>query len=204
MNGFVGAGALSERLEVLELRETSSGVWEWVPVRRAWAQVAQTAKTNLFSKVGVGARDAAVVLRRQPLTLHQALRWKGKHLFLTAITCRDRNHMDVAAALVDTVEVLCQRYTTVLGPDNRPEKQALPELVFPGVVTERYVRYAPEETYAKAKCGLVLVTPKVIQLKEGDLVTLRTGPVAAQYNVQTRHVLDEYKNEYEIAWSKDI
>ena len=189
---------------MLELRETSSGVWEWVPVCRAWAQVAQTAKTNLFSKVGVGARDAAVVLRRQPLTLHQALRWKGQHLFLTAITCRDRNHMDVAAALVDTVEVLCQRYTTVLGPDNRPEKQALPELVFPGVVTERYVRYAPEETYAKAQCGLVLVTPKVIQLKEGDLVTLRTGQAAALYNVQTRHVLDEYKNEYEIAWSKDI
>ena len=190
---YIGAGRLDQLLEVLELRETSSGVWEWVPVRRAWAQVAQTAKTNLFSKVGVGARDAAVVLRRQPLTLHQALRWKGQHLFLTAITCRDRNHMDVAAALVDTVEVLCQRYTTVLGPDNRP-----------GVVTERYVRYAPEETYAKAKCGLVLVTPKVIQLKEGDLVTLRTGQAAALYNVQTRHVLDEYKNEYEIAWSKDI
>lgn len=201
---YIGAGRLDQLLEVLELRETSSGVWEWVPVRRAWAQVAQTAKTNLFSKVGVGARDAAVVLRRQPLTLHQALRWKGKHLFLTAITCRDRNHMDVAAALVDTVEVLCQRYTTVLGPDNRPEKQALPELVFPGVVTERYVRYVPEETYAKVQCVLVLVTPKVIQLREGDLVTLRTGQAAALYNVQTRHVLEEYKNEYEIAWSKDI
>ena len=128
---YIGAGSLDQLLEVLELRETASGVWEWVPVRRAWAQVAQTAKTNLFSKVGVGARDAAVVLRRQPLTLHQALRWKGQHLFLTAITRRDRNHMDVAAALVDTVEVLCQRYTTVLGQDNRPEKQALPELVFP-------------------------------------------------------------------------
>ena len=96
---YIGAGRLDQLLEVLELRETSSGVWEWVPVCRAWAQVAQTAKTNLFSKVGVGARDAAVVLRRQPLTLHQALRWKGQHLFLTAITCRDRNHMDVAAAL---------------------------------------------------------------------------------------------------------
>ena len=133
---YIGAGRLDQLLEVLELRETSSGVWEWVPVRRAWAQVAQTAKTNLFSKVGVGARDAAVVLRRQPLTLHQALRWKGQHLFLTAITCRDRNHMDVAAALVDTVEVLCQRYTTVLGPDNRPEKQALPE----GVVEKMEMR----------------------------------------------------------------
>lgn len=201
---YVGAGRLNQHLEVLELRETAAGVWEWVPVRRAWAQVEQTTKTNLFSKVGVGARDAAIVIRRQALTLHNALRWRGQHLFLTAITQRDRNHLDVAAALVDTVEVLCQRYTTVLAADNRPEKKPLPELIFPGVVTERYVRYAPEETYAKAQWGLVLVTPKVIQLEEGDLVTIRTGPAAALYNVQTRHVLDGHKNEYEIAWSRDI
>ena len=53
------------------------GVWEWVALRRAWGQVEQTAKTNLFSKVGVGARDAAIVLRRQAITLHNALRWRG-------------------------------------------------------------------------------------------------------------------------------
>ena len=101
---ILDAGRLSERLEVLELQETSTGVWAWATVRRAWAQVEQTTKTNLFSKVGVGARDAAVVLRRQSLTLRQALRWKGRHLFLTAITDRDRGHLDVAAALVNPVD----------------------------------------------------------------------------------------------------
>ena len=104
---YIGAGRLDQPLEVLELREASAGVWEWVALRRAWGQVEQTAKTNLFSKVGVGARDAAVVLRTQPLTLHNALRWKGQHLFLTSITRRDRNHLDVASALVmpDTVKL---------------------------------------------------------------------------------------------------
>ena len=34
---YIGAGRLDQLLEVLELRESSSGVWEWVPVRRAWA-----------------------------------------------------------------------------------------------------------------------------------------------------------------------
>ena len=78
---YIGAGKLDQPLEVLELHETAAGVWEWVALRRAWAQVEQTAKTNLFSKVGVGARDAAIVLRRQSITLHNALRWRGQHCF---------------------------------------------------------------------------------------------------------------------------
>ena len=84
---YIGAGRLDQPLEVLELRQTSEGTWEWVPIRRAWALVEQTSKTNLFSKVGVGARDAAIVLRTQPLTLHHTLRWKGQHLLPDAPQC---------------------------------------------------------------------------------------------------------------------
>ena len=201
---YIGAGRLDQPLEVLELRQTSEGTWEWVPIRRAWAQVEQTAKTNLFSKVGVGARDAAVVIRRQSLTLHQALRWKGQHLFLTSITKLDRMHLDLQAALVSVVRCVGQGYTTTMGPGNRPVKQPGPERTFPGVLTEKYVRYETEDSYAKAKRLLVLVTPKAVQLLEGDLVTVTEGPAAAVYNVQTSHVLDEYKNEYEIMYSRDI
>lgn len=201
---YVDAGSLSERLELLELRQTAEQTWEWVPIRRVWAKVEQTAKTNLFSKVGVGARDAAVVIRRQPLTLHQALRWKGQHLFLTSITKRDRMHLDVQAALVSVVTCIGQGYTTTVGAGNRPEKREKPEQTFPGVLTEKYVRYETEDSYAKAKRLLVLVTPKAVELLEGDLVTVTQGPAAAVYNVQTRHVLDEYKNEYEILYSRDI
>lgn len=201
---YIGAGRLDQPLEVLELRQTSEGTWEWVPIRRAWAQVEQTSKTNLFSKVGVGARDAAIVLRTQPLTLYHALRWKGQHLFLTSITKLDRMHLDLQAALVSVVRCVGQGYTTTVGPGNRPVKQPGPERTFPGVLTEKYVRYETEDSYAKAKRLLVLVTPKAVQLLDGDLVTVTEGPAAAVYNVQTSHVLDEYKNEYEIMYSRDI
>ena len=201
---YIGAGRLDQPLEVLELRQTSEGTWEWVPIRRAWAQVEQTSKTNLFSKVGVGARDAAIVLRTQPLTLHHALRWRGQHLFLTSITKLDRMHLDLQAALVSVVRCVGQGYTTTVGPGNRPVKQPGPERTFPGVLTEKYVRYETEDSYAKAKRLLVLVTPKAVQLLDGDLVTVTEGPAAAVYNVQTSHVLDEYKNEYEIMYSRDI
>ena len=201
---YIGAGKLDQHLEVLELRETSTGVWEWVAVRRAWAQVEQTDKTNLFSKVGVGARDAAIVLRTQPLTLHNALRCRGQHLFLTSITRRDRGHLDVAAALVEPVTCTAQGYTTKMGEGNRPQKVETDPVTFPGVLTEKYVKYEKEDTFAKARRGLVLVTSKPIQLREGDLVTVQAGPAAAVYNVQVCHVLDAYKNEYEMEFSRDV
>ena len=201
---YIGAGKLDQPLEVLELRETSAGVWEWVTIRRAWAKVEQTDKTNLFSKVGVGARDAAIVLRTQPLTLHNALRWKGQHLFLADITKRDRNHLYVGAALVEPVTCTAQGYTTKVGEGNRPQKVERDPVTFPGVLTEKYVKYEKEDTFAKSRRGLVLVTAKPIRLREGDLVTVQAGPAAAVYNVQACHVLDAYKNEYEMEFSRDV
>lgn len=184
---ILDAGRLSERLEVLELQETSTGVWAWATVRRAWAQVEQTTKTNLFSKVGVGARDAAVVLRRQPLTLRQALRWKGRHLFLTAITDRDRGHLDVAAALVNPVD--CQA-----------EREGDSGIRFPGILTEKYLKWEQPEPYSVNQLTYVLVTPKVIDLRRGGLVWV----AGAHYEVQVAHTLDEYKNEYEIFRTEDL
>lgn len=185
---YIGAGKLDQPLEVLELQETSPGVWAWTTVRRAWAQVEQTTKTNLFSKVGVGARDAAVVLRRQPLTLRQALRWKGRHLFLTAITDRDRGHLDVAAALVNPVDCRTEGEEGVSG------------LQFPGILTEKYLKWEQPEPYSVNQLTYVLVTPKVIDLRRGGLVWV----AGAHYEVQVAHTLDEYKNEYEIFRTEDL
>ena len=75
---------------------------------------------------------------------------------------------------------------------------------FPGILTEKYVRYAPEETYAKTETAYVLVTPKLISLSPGDLVTVREGAAEGVYNVQVCHVLDPFKNEYEIVRRQDV
>ena len=204
MSRYIDAGSLDERLELLELLETAPNTWEWVPMSRLWAQVTVDGGTNLFSRVGIGARNAKLTIRSRDITLYGALRWRGQHLFLTSITKLDRMHLDLQAALVSVVRCVGRGYTTTVGPGNRPVKQPGPERTFPGVLTEKYVRYETEDSYAKAKRLLVLVTPKAVQLLEGDLVTVTEGPAAAVYNVQTCHVLDEYKNEYEIMYRRDI
>ena len=185
---YIGAGRLDQPLEVLELRETATGIWEWVTLRRAWAQVEQTAKTNLFSKVGVGARDAAIVLRTQPLTLHNALRWRGQHLFLTSIVPEGRLHLRLEAALVTVDTVTVQKDETTV------------EKTFPGVLTEKYARHAQEWPMSVNELGLVLVTPKPIALRPGTLVKVR----GALWEVLVPHELDPYKNEYEIGRTVDL
>lgn len=204
MAEYIDAGKLGKPAQVLELQETAPGSWEWVLIRRAWASITVRDKLNLFSRVGIGARDAAVVVRRQPLTLHHALRSGGQHLFLTSIVPMGRNHMEVAAALVEPVQCVAKRYTTTVGEGNRPQKHEAAPVTFPGVLTEKYVRHETEDTYARARRTLVLVTPKPIRLREGALVTVQEGPAAAVYNVQTCHVLDAYKNEYEMEYSRDV
>ena len=202
----IGAGSMDQRLELLELKETQPDTWEWVGIGRLWAQVEVDGGKNLFSSVGIGTRNAKLVLRTRPLNLHQALRWKEQHLFLTGITKLDRMHLTVSAALVETVVCKAQRSRSAVDPDrnNRPVSTQLPELSFPGVLTEKYVRYESADTYASAKTLLVLVTPKAVDLLEGDLVTVTEGAAKAIYNVQARHTLDAFKNEYEILWSRDV
>lgn len=182
MGIVIGAGALDQCLTVLELQEKTPRVWEWTEVRETWAQVTPQTKTNLFSKVGIGARDAAVILRRQPLTLHQAMRWGGRHLFLTAIVPHGRGHLDVSAALVATDLIRLRADGTE------------PECSFPGVLTEKYLRHAQEWPMSVNELELVLVVPKAIALRPGRLVEAR----GAAWEILVAHELDEFKNEYEI------
>lgn len=207
---MIDAGDLSERLELLELRETEIGTWEWVRTGRLWAQVEVDggnnlfSSKNLFSSVGIGARNAKLVLRTRPLNLHQALRWKGQHLFLTGITKLDRMHLSVQAALVEPVACLATRTEDTVGEAGRPTPAETMRLTFPGVLTEKYARYEREETHAEGETSYVLVTPKAIALKAGDLVTVQEGPGKDVYHVTVCHVLDPYKNEYEIACRGDV
>ena len=203
-SGYRGAGRLDRPGQVLELRETASGVWVWVPVRGVWMSCELQSRRNLFSQAGVGARDARLVLWRQELTLHNAILSRGQHFFLTAITSRNRNQLDVTAALVEPVKCVAQPWHNEKGEGNRAERVNDPPVTFPGVLTEKYIRYQPEDGYAKAAGAYVLVTPKVIVLREGSLVTVQEGPAAAVYNIQVCHALDGFKNEYEIAFSRDI
>lgn len=199
------AGELNERILLLTLRETETGVFAWTVDRSVWAFVSLTGKSNLFSKVGIGARDAQVVLRRRPLSLHQAALWRGQHLFFTQILPPEGSFLTVSAAVVRPETWTAQRFETGIDKNrqNRPSRTALPALQFPGVLTEKYLGYETENHHAVNETTYVLVAPKEIGLAPGDLVSKLDTPEET-YVIQVAHTLDEWKNEYEIARKEDV
>lgn len=199
------AGDLRERVTLLELTETSEG-YEWAEGPTVWANVELTGKTNLFSRVGIGARDAKITLRRRPLTLHQAVRWRGQHLFLSEILPPADGFMEVKAAVVSPKMWAGQRFRTSIDTEhqNQPRHETLPPLHFPGIITEKYLGHQMDERHASTVTTYVLVTPKAVELSPGDLVSVLDTEPPETYKIQVAHTLDVWKNEYEITRKKDV
>lgn len=183
------------------MRLTAAGdaptIYTWEPARTIWVRNEQNTKTNLFSKVGVGARGAIFYIYRPgDLTMHDALIWRNEHNFITSIIQKSPVEAEVAAAIVDIVQCYAERKDS-LGRDeyNRPKPEIIPIASFPGILTEKYLGWEQQQPQAATQKVMVLVTPKPVTLRVGDLVTVGDD----KYNVQIVHDLDEYKNEYEIA-----
>lgn len=182
------AGQLRDPVSVMSFSETEGGGFEWARLRKVWAETVPDAKPNLFSSVGVGARGVTFTIREAPwLTLHHAFRLHSSHYFLTSIVPLQDSpgYWTVKAALVELTP--CEDKHTGLG-------------AFPAVLTEKYVRFDEPVPHASNTLTLVLVTPKAILLKPGKLVEVQGVPCP----IRTAHLLDPYKNEYEIERKVDL
>ena len=82
---------------------------------------------------------------------------------------------------------------------NRPAFKNIRIAAFPGFLTEKYLGFEQKEVHTETQTTYVLVTPKAIVLQSGDLVQIGDD----FYTIKIIHVLDEYKNEYEITEKRD-
>lgn len=191
---------LNKRISILSLSQTDM-IFTWEITTDIWAKVEQLNGSNLFSRVGMGAKSMKFTIRkRNGLALHNAFLWKGKHCFLTDIKEIDHAYYEVSAALIEPR--ICNIERT-LKPKrnelNRPVYEGSTTISFPGCLTEKYMGHTQNEPMVTKEMRYVLVTPKNIDLECGELVTI--GDIA--YNVLISHTLDEYKNEYEIMVKED-
>lgn len=180
-----------ERVSVLQLvYDEGENAYRWEQLYSSWAQIEPSDRSNLFSSVGIGARGVTLRMwKNTRLTLFRAIRWHSEFLFLTSIAeDEDRLHVTAEAAVCDTVT--CRKAVDV------DETGYL----FPGILIEKYLGHDQKTPMAVSTLTYVLVTPKEISLDVGSLV--RCGTVI--YEVQTAHVLDAYKNEYEIHRTEDV
>jgi hypothetical protein len=197
---IINPGELKERITVLEFIKNGNA-YTWGQISLICAKTEQLSGSNLFSQIGIGAKSYKFIIRKKNnLTLHNAFGWKGKHCFLTDIIEIDRMYYEVAAALIEPRTCSIERTgEPVLNELNRPFYSEDTTVTFPGCLTEKYLGHTQGKPMAFTETKLVLVTPKVIELTVGELVTI--GNTA--YEVLIPHILDDYKNEYEIMAKED-
>ena len=195
MRDFVGAGLMLEKIEILSFTQATEGEYTWEKAADSWGQITPQAARSLYSVNGLAASGVRIFLRKRSLNLNQAIRWKGQHCFLTSIREENRQYLEVTAALVDLVDCRAYRGLAAYDEYNRPLPTE-PRLIssFPAVLTEKYLRHSQEEPMAVVDICYVLVTPKAIELRTGDLIEIADK----RYQLLLCHTLDPHKNEYEL------
>ena len=199
------SSSLNEKIDILTLvQDDETRDIAWAPDRKRWASVEIDTQRNLFSVVGVGTRGATVVIRPDlRLTLHQAIRWNGEFLHLTSITLdKERDRQTIQAAICNPVTLTADPQDRT-GRDelNRPKVVKQASFSFPGILTELYHGNAADEIYRTDTLQRVMVTPKAVVLRAGDLVHPENE---APYTVRQVLDLDPWKNEDVIERQEDI
>lgn len=199
------SSALTEKVEILTLvQDDETGDLAWAPLGTRWSAVEVDSYRNLFSAVGVGTRGATVTIRPYPkLTLHHALRWRGEFLHLTSILLnREQDQQEIKAAICQNVTLTAKPQART-GRDtmNRPTVVQQATFSFPGILTERYFNSEEDEVFRRSTLERVLVAPKAVVLRVGDLVQLGD---TAPYTVLQRMDLEFYKNEYVLERREDV
>ena len=170
------SSALRDKIEILTLiQDDETGNMAWAPSRKRWGSVEIERQRNLFSIVGVGSQGATIIIRPDPLlTLHQAIRWNGEFLHLTSITLApERDRQEIKAAICHPVTLTAKPQART-GRDtmNRPTVVQQATFSFPGILTERYFNSEGDEVFRRSTLERVLVAPKAVVLRVGDLVQL--------------------------------
>ena len=136
------------------------------------------------------------------MTLRDAIRWNGEFLHLTAISMgAERDRQEIRAAICHP-ETLTAKPQDRTGRDARNRPVAIPQAAytFPGILAERYYRSEEDEVFRRETLERVLVTPKAVELRTGDLI--QQGD-SMPYTVLQRLDLEDYKNEYVIERRRD-
>lgn len=198
------ADTLSRRVELLALEyDRDERAYTWERRRLCWAEVEPSGKKIVFSQEGSGAEGATVTLRPDPaLSLRHAMRWDGQFLLPVTLTLEaGRDRQTVTAARCECTQLTAQPQDRT-GRDamNRPVTIKTDSFTFPGVLAEKYSRNEADDVYRAQTQQRVLVTPKEITLRAGDLVRKADE---TPYTVRQVLDLDPNRNEYVLERSWD-
>lgn len=187
MSNSFHTGQLKDRAKLLRVQVGESAV-KWQPIRPIWTRAERKSGTNIFSSVGLSAQSWEFVLRKQDISVEDAIEWKGEHYFLTDVQELRPGFLTISAAKVRVVSCQADRHKGDHG------------LRFPAAMTEKYIRHEDPGPMSVNVTCYVLVTPKAVTLRPGSLVDVD----GEAYEVLCSHLLDGHKNEFEVCRKRDL
>jgi hypothetical protein len=177
---IVNPGKLDIKIDVLTYKDG-----RWTNLDSLWGSADYSAKV-VYSSFAAGAEGYKLTVRANNLVkLDTALRVCGKHCMIAALRINSR-YVEIDAAVVAPQRCTLRRQSTDVS-------------TFEGVLAERYVRWTQETPNAKHETGLLLITPKMIELRPGDII----AAIGGRFSVRECHMLEATHNAYEIMKTGD-
>lgn len=177
-------GDLREKVTLLTLQKDGD-VWTYQDSKTVYAAANVSDRGTILSGMGMGARAAEMTFRAANAPgLMQALKWRGDVYIVSTVVPDLKLWTTVTAAKIEL------RTTKVKGG-----------ITFPGIVLEKYVRWATGKPMDTTSESYLLVTPKAIELEEADVLSIDG---LGTYHVTAIHRADSAKNEYEVERSVDL
>lgn len=173
--------------------------YRWNKIKRLWTHHEPSAKNIVFAATGVSAQGALFTMHPSPLTPHNLLEYQGEYYFITRVLRTSPVQMEVQGAQVNIFSCTSKWVKEAINPDTKLMEYTHTKLLFPAVLTEKYLGYEKQEPMVKVIKTFVLVTPKEIILEESDIVYVEDQP----YVVVKCHLLGNYKHEYEVTREGD-
>ena len=171
---------MSRKIQILDYTLTAQG-YKWQAGRSVWASTARASRRALFSTFGMSTTDTMDIVCHELLPLMQCVQIGDRKAFITEAVIESHQRFRMTAAFAD---VYACSYITNAGET----------VAFEGLLTEKYTRYAEVNPYAVTDITCVLVTPKEVEIDHGKVIRIGDH----DYHMTVRHLLDPYRNEYEV------
>lgn len=177
---IVNPGKLDTPIGVLAYKDG-----RWTGAGSLWGSAEYSIRV-IYSSFAAATRGYKITVRKSALIgPDKALRVSGEHCLIASLV-RHKHYDEIEAAAVDPQ--LCTL-----------RRQSKDVSTFEGVLAERYVRWTQETPNAKHETGLLLVVPKEIELRPGDII----AAIGGRFSVRECHMLEATHNAYEIMKTGD-
>lgn len=196
-------GELRNPISILNY-ELKEEVYRFKEERRVFSKIESKAKKNYFSKFGIASSEflEATIRNIKGFDKNKAIKFRGNHYLISSIEDIDYRKRFLKFIMVKQNLYICEAFRNVKDKDifNRPTQNLSSIYKFEAYLIEKYSSFNEEKVSTTNNYTMILMTPKIINLKPGDLVEINE----VKYKVEIIHTLDDYFNEYEITIKQDI